>query len=147
MGKDLIQCLTTLSMKNIFQISNLNPPWHNLRPFSLVLSLIIWQKRLIHKLLSGSCRKQQGKRLGSILLLVLCIDTPRRCWPTLARNDQHAPEASQGSSHTLQDSRTLCTRFVFVHKGHRLCFSTELFYLHPTAPISFTSTGDGEAGN
>ena len=32
------QCLTTLAVKKCFLISNLNLPWHNLRPFPLVLS-------------------------------------------------------------------------------------------------------------
>ena len=34
----LFQCLTTLSVKKCFLISNLNLPWHNLRPFPLILS-------------------------------------------------------------------------------------------------------------
>jgi len=34
----LFQCLTTLSVKKFFQISNLNLPWRNLRPFPLILS-------------------------------------------------------------------------------------------------------------
>ncbi|KAK4813337.1 hypothetical protein QYF61_026500 [Mycteria americana] len=34
----LYQCLATLSVKKFFLISNLNLPWRNLRPFSLVLS-------------------------------------------------------------------------------------------------------------
>ena len=33
------QCLTTLSVKKSSLISNLNLPWHNLRPLPLVLSL------------------------------------------------------------------------------------------------------------
>ncbi|KAK4824091.1 hypothetical protein QYF61_010602 [Mycteria americana] len=41
----LFQCLTTLSVKKFFLISNLNLPWHNLRPFPLVLSLVTWEKR------------------------------------------------------------------------------------------------------
>ena len=36
----LFQCLTTLLENNFFLISNLNLPWHNLRPFPLVLSLL-----------------------------------------------------------------------------------------------------------
>ena len=35
----LFQCLTTLSVKKFFLISNLNLPWCNLKPFPLVLSL------------------------------------------------------------------------------------------------------------
>jgi len=34
----LFQCFTTLSVKKFFLISNLNLPWHNLRPFPLILS-------------------------------------------------------------------------------------------------------------
>ncbi|KAK4821803.1 hypothetical protein QYF61_003832 [Mycteria americana] len=41
----LFQCLTTLLVKKFFLISNLNLPWRNLRPFSLVLSLVTWEKR------------------------------------------------------------------------------------------------------
>ncbi|KAK4831181.1 LOW QUALITY PROTEIN: hypothetical protein QYF61_015913 [Mycteria americana] len=41
----LFQCLTTLSVKKFFLISSLNLPWHNLRPFPLVLSLVTWEKR------------------------------------------------------------------------------------------------------
>ncbi|KAK4821778.1 LOW QUALITY PROTEIN: hypothetical protein QYF61_000839 [Mycteria americana] len=41
----LFQCLTTLSVKKFFLISNLNLPWCNLRPFPLVLSLVTWDKR------------------------------------------------------------------------------------------------------
>ena len=33
----LFQCLTTLSVEKFFLISNLNLPWHNLRPLPLVL--------------------------------------------------------------------------------------------------------------
>ncbi|KAK4817221.1 hypothetical protein QYF61_003745 [Mycteria americana] len=36
----LFQCLTTLSVKKNFLISNPNLPWHNLRPFPLVLSFV-----------------------------------------------------------------------------------------------------------
>ena len=36
----LFQYLTTLSEKKFFLISNLNLPWHNLKPFPLVLSLL-----------------------------------------------------------------------------------------------------------
>ncbi|XP_072708486.1 COP9 signalosome complex subunit 5 isoform X2 [Ciconia boyciana] len=42
----LFQCLTTLPVKKFFLISNLNLPWHNLRPFPLVLWLVTWEKRL-----------------------------------------------------------------------------------------------------
>ncbi|KAK4824542.1 LOW QUALITY PROTEIN: hypothetical protein QYF61_016146, partial [Mycteria americana] len=41
----LFQCLTTLSVKKFFLISNLNLAWHNLRPFPLILSLVTWEKR------------------------------------------------------------------------------------------------------
>ncbi|KAK4827080.1 hypothetical protein QYF61_014182 [Mycteria americana] len=41
----LFQWLATLSVKNFFLISNLNLPWHNLRPFPFVLSLVTWEKR------------------------------------------------------------------------------------------------------
>jgi len=36
----LCHCLTALSEKKYFLISNLNLPWHNLRPLPLVLSLV-----------------------------------------------------------------------------------------------------------
>jgi len=39
-----IQRLTTVSDK-LFHMSNLNLPWHNMRPFLLVLSLVTWEKR------------------------------------------------------------------------------------------------------
>jgi len=38
----LFQPLTTLSEKKYFLISNLNLPWHNLRPFPPVLLLVTW---------------------------------------------------------------------------------------------------------
>ncbi|NWR88451.1 BRM1L protein, partial [Furnarius figulus] len=41
----LFQCLITLSMKKFCLISRLNF-WCNLRPFPLVLSLVIWENRL-----------------------------------------------------------------------------------------------------
>ena len=41
----LFQCLTTLSVKKFFLISNLNLPWCNLRPLPLILSLVTWEKR------------------------------------------------------------------------------------------------------
>ena len=41
----LFQCLTTLSVKKFFLISNLNLPWCNLRPFPLVLSPVTSEKR------------------------------------------------------------------------------------------------------
>ncbi|KAK4829053.1 hypothetical protein QYF61_001858 [Mycteria americana] len=37
----LFQCLTTLSVKKNFLRSSLNLPWRNLRPFPLVLSLVV----------------------------------------------------------------------------------------------------------
>ena len=40
----LFQCLTTLSVKKFFLISNLNLPWQNLRPLPLILSLVIQEK-------------------------------------------------------------------------------------------------------
>uniref|UniRef100_A0A8D0FCQ9 Vasculin n=1 Tax=Strix occidentalis caurina TaxID=311401 RepID=A0A8D0FCQ9_STROC len=42
---DLFRCLTTLSVKILLLISNLNLTWCNLRSFSLVLSLGTWEKR------------------------------------------------------------------------------------------------------
>jgi len=36
------QCLTALSVKKCFLISNLNLPWCNLRPFPLILSHIMY---------------------------------------------------------------------------------------------------------
>ena len=36
----LFQCLTTLSVKKFFLISNLKLPWHNLRLFPIVLSIV-----------------------------------------------------------------------------------------------------------
>ena len=42
----LFQHLTTLLERIFFLISNLNLPWHNLRPFPLVLSLVVWKKRM-----------------------------------------------------------------------------------------------------
>ena len=41
----LFQCLTTLSVKTFFLISNLNLPWFNLRPFPLILSPVTSEKR------------------------------------------------------------------------------------------------------
>ena len=41
----LVQCLTTLSVKKFFLISNPNLPWRNLRPLPLILWLVTWQKR------------------------------------------------------------------------------------------------------
>ena len=41
----LFQCLTTLSVKQIFLIANLNFPWYNLRPFLLVLTPVTSEKR------------------------------------------------------------------------------------------------------
>ena len=41
----LFQCLTTVSVKKFFLISNLNFPWHNLRPLPLILSLVTWDHR------------------------------------------------------------------------------------------------------
>jgi len=43
----LFQCMINLLMKTFFIISSLNLPWHNLRPFPLVLSLVTWEKRLM----------------------------------------------------------------------------------------------------
>ena len=39
------QCLTTPYRKKCFLISNLNLPWHNLRPFPLILSPVSSEKR------------------------------------------------------------------------------------------------------
>ena len=43
--RSLFQCLTTLSVKKFFLISNLNLPWCNLRPFPLILSPVTSEKR------------------------------------------------------------------------------------------------------
>lgn len=90
--------------KHFPNILNLNLLWHNLREFSLVLSLVTWDKGLTHKLLPGSCRQQQGNNKALSPFCSWCFAQTRRCWPTSARNNQQAPGASQGSSHTLQDS-------------------------------------------
>lgn len=41
----LFQCLITPPVKNLFLISGLNLPWHNLRIFCLIVSLVTWEKR------------------------------------------------------------------------------------------------------
>ena len=59
----LIQHLTTLLEKKFFLISNLDLPWHNLKLFTLVLSVVMQEKRLnppLHNLLSGSSKRQKG---------------------------------------------------------------------------------------
>ena len=43
----LFQYLTSLSVKNFLLIPKLNLPCHNLRTFSLVLSIGAWEKKLI----------------------------------------------------------------------------------------------------
>ncbi|KAK4829606.1 hypothetical protein QYF61_005706, partial [Mycteria americana] len=43
----LFQCLITLSGKKFFLISNLNLPWRNLRPFPLVLSLVVVESKKV----------------------------------------------------------------------------------------------------
>ncbi|KAK4829388.1 LOW QUALITY PROTEIN: hypothetical protein QYF61_003728 [Mycteria americana] len=40
----LCQCLTTLSMKTFFPISNLNLPWHNLKPLPLSYGLLLGRR-------------------------------------------------------------------------------------------------------
>ncbi|KAK4829075.1 hypothetical protein QYF61_002019, partial [Mycteria americana] len=57
----LLQCLTTLSVKTFFLISNLNLPWHNLRPFPLVLWLVTWEKRPTLTSLQSSFRYEGPK--------------------------------------------------------------------------------------
>jgi len=52
----LVQCLTTLAVKRLFLISNLNLPWWNLRPSPLVLSLVTWEKRPTPHLTTTSCQ-------------------------------------------------------------------------------------------
>ena len=42
----LFRCSTTLLVKKFFLISDLNLPWHNLRPFLLIPWLVTWEKRL-----------------------------------------------------------------------------------------------------
>ena len=42
----LFQCLTIFLEKKFFLMSNLNLPWHNSMPLPLVLSLVMWEKRL-----------------------------------------------------------------------------------------------------
>jgi len=62
----LFQCLITPSEKKFFQISNMNLPWGNLRPLSLILSLLPGRKGKSpprYNLLSRSCR--EGCREGS----------------------------------------------------------------------------------
>lgn len=59
----LYHCLTTLAEKKFFLTSNFSHPWHNLRPFPLVLLLLCGrrdQPPLHHNLLSGSYRELQG---------------------------------------------------------------------------------------
>lgn len=58
----LLQYLITLSEKKFILIPNLNFPWHNLRPFSLILS-VTWEEMrilLFYSLLSGGCGGQWG---------------------------------------------------------------------------------------
>lgn len=56
--KCLLQSQTTLSVKKLFPIFNLNLSWNSLRPFSLILSLVPWGQSPTPTwlpLLSGSC--------------------------------------------------------------------------------------------
>ncbi|KAK4832220.1 hypothetical protein QYF61_021067, partial [Mycteria americana] len=81
----LFQCLTTLSVNKFFLISNLNPPWCNLRPFPLVLSLVTWEKRPTPTWLQPPYR--QLKRAGRFPLSLLFsrLNNPRSSYDLCSR--------------------------------------------------------------
>ena len=57
----LFHCPTSLSENKCFLISNLNLPWCNLRPFCLILLLLLGrrgQPSSLHNFFSGHCRGQ-----------------------------------------------------------------------------------------
>lgn len=75
----LLQFLTTLWVKNFFLISNLNLPWHYLKPFPLILSFGMWQKRLIPTWL-----RSPFPQLPQLLPITLVLQNlPQPCCPSL----------------------------------------------------------------
>ncbi|KAK4823315.1 hypothetical protein QYF61_000917 [Mycteria americana] len=74
----LFQCLTTVSVKEFFLISNLNLPWRNLRPFPLVLSLVTWEKRPTPTSLQPPFRLNSPSSFPQLLLIRLVLQTPHQ---------------------------------------------------------------------
>jgi len=72
----LFQCLTTLSVRKCFLISNLNSPWHNLRPFPLVLSSVTSEKRPTPLSLEAPFRYWKRAITSHLSLLLPRLNSP-----------------------------------------------------------------------
>ena len=57
----LFQCLTTLSVKKFFLISNVNFPWCNLRPFPLVQSPVTSEINSAHTVITFQALEESSK--------------------------------------------------------------------------------------
>lgn len=80
----LLQFLTTLWVKNFFLISNLNLPWHYLKPFPLILSFGMWQKRPIPTWLQPPFLQSEHPQLPQLLPITLVLQNlPQPCCPPL----------------------------------------------------------------
>jgi len=78
----LFQCLTTLSVKKFFLISNLSLPWWNLRPFPLILSPITSENGPIPLSLQSPFRYLK-RAVRSLLSLLFPRLNSRSTYPVL----------------------------------------------------------------
>lgn len=105
------QCLPTLTVGEVFSVVSSNLPCLSLRPFSLLLSVQAWQKRLTpphYSLRSGGSR--QGHPIGESLLWVLgSLGFPSM----LGSNSPPAPPFVLSSLALLQAQQCYCSHHIY----------------------------------
>ncbi|KAK4824165.1 hypothetical protein QYF61_011292, partial [Mycteria americana] len=106
----LFQCLTTLSVKKFFLISNLNLPWHNLRPFPLAFYRLFLRRRDKHppcyNLLSAAPHKTSAVDPSPASLPFSGLAPAPQCLscsegPKTEHRDDHFPTPA---GHTIPDT-------------------------------------------
>ena len=109
----LCQCLTTLSEKNFFLISNLNLPWHYVKPLPLVYSIYL-KTCLIFYILSSFCSRDFVKAFAfSLSTLLVLIGLPQRF--------QYLSPASTKPNNFLWYQSGRKRQLIFCHQTYHLC--------------------------
>jgi len=132
----LFHCLTTLSVKKCFLISNLNFPWRNLRPFPFILSPVTSEKRPIPLLLQSPFRHlkratrsppqppfsqtKQPQFLQSLLIRSTLQDLHKPCCPSSGLLQHRSvlsvfrcPKLNTVSNH--EESHRTCSQYYCNH--------------------------------
>lgn len=148
------QCLSTLSEKKFFLLSNPNLPWCNFRLVALVLLLVIWEKRLALDLATTSFQVvvESSKVFPELLLQTEQSQLPQSLSIRLVLWNFH--QLSYPSLEMLQDfnvflqncSPTQHSRYTLTRAQYRrmitsLVLLTILFLIQARMSLAFLATG------